>query len=78
MSGLKGVKTMSMGNGSADCLQVKDLRIGNATLGGDLKLANGNTLLGLLKVIQSQLDDLTELKKKVEVLKEKVDSIETE
>ena len=75
MSGLKGAKTMSVGNGSADCFFIKDLHTPNINLGGDIKLTNGETIIGILKKIKLEINDL---KNELTELKSKVDSIETE
>ncbi len=75
MSGLKGVKSMSMGNGSADCLNVTDLRIGNAKLGGDITFSNNKSLLKILNDFSVEIKKLNE---EIKDLKQKVESFETE
>lgn len=74
MSGLKGVKTMSMGNGSADCLQVSNLKIGTASLGSDMTLSNGKSLNTILS---NYSDEIHKLKLELKELKDKLDSLET-
>ena len=74
MSGLKGAKTMSVGNGSADHFHVDNLDVNNVTLGGDLKIQD-TTLLTILKNLQ---DENQKLKSEVSELKLKLDSLEVE
>ena len=72
---LKGVKTMALGCGSAELLQVGSLKVTDVSLSGDLKLPNNQSLIELLNEMR---DENLKLKEEVKQLKEKVDSFETE
>lgn len=74
---LKGAKTLSVGNGSADSMHIKDLSITNGTLHHDLKLKSlGNVgLVSLLYDLNKKVEDLN---KTIEDMKQKLDSFETE
>ena len=74
---LKGSKTLSVGNGSADSMLIKDLAITNGLLHHDMKLKSlGNVgLVSLLSEMNQKIDSLT---KSHDDMKQKLDSIETE
>ena len=71
MTSLKGVKAMSIGNGSADLLQVKDLRVSTVHLGKDLTLPDNRSLTDLLKKLMDEVTRLSNVKD----LTEKLDSL---
>ena len=75
MSGLKGAKTMSVGNGSADYFHVGELSANTITLGDDIKIKGDSTLLTIIRKLQ---EEMVELKKEVAELKSKIDSLEVE
>lgn len=75
MTSLKGVKAMSIGNGSAELLQVNELRVSNIKLGTDLTLSDNRSLMDLLKILMKEVNRLSG---EVKDLKEKLDNLETE
>lgn len=75
MSGLKGAKTMSVGNGSADFFHVGELSANNITLGDDIKIKGDSSLLEVIRKLQ---EEMVALKKEMSELKSKVDSLEVE
>jgi hypothetical protein len=74
MGGLKGAKTMSVGNGSADHFHVDNFDVNNVTLGGDIKISE-TSLLTILKKLE---DEIKKLKSEVSELKSKLDDLEVE
>ena len=74
MSGLKGAKTLSVGNGSADYFHIGNLSVNEVTLGGDMKILD-STLKTLLTKLTTEIK---ELKSEVSELKSKFDSLEVE
>lgn len=75
MSGLKGAKTMSVGNGSADYFHVGDLNANVITLGDDIKIQGNTSLLTVIRKLQSEI---ILLKKDVAELTSKIDNLEVE
>lgn len=74
MSGLKGSKTLSVGNGSADFFHVGTLNVNNVVLGDDMKMSDTT-----LKTILTKLEEeIKTLKSEVSELRSKVDTLEVE
>ena len=79
---MKGVKSMSAGNGNFSRLHVEDLYVNNLTATKKLTLSDGTDLLDTvnkLNVAVSSLTKVVELtNSKLKVLEDKVNSFETE
>tara|TARA_B100000886_G_C20350240_1_gene460539 strand:+ start:484 stop:711 length:228 start_codon:yes stop_codon:yes gene_type:complete len=75
MTSLKGVKAMSVGNGSADLFQISELRVSNVKLGFDLILPDNRSLVDLLRSLMKEVGNLST---EVKDLREKLDNLETE
>ena len=67
MSGLKGPKSVSVGNGTAQLFQVDDFRGGLISVQKDIILPSGVSLLKAL----------SDLQKKVELQNDKIKELET-
>ena len=75
MSGLKGAKTISVGNGSADYFHIGECSVNQLSLGGDMKIHGDTSLLTVLKTLQ---DEIAKLKLDISEIKSKMDSLEIE
>ena len=75
MSGLKGVKTISVANGNAELFHVEDLRCVNLTIQKGAKLPNGVSIVDLLNEMKTQLNSLNT---QVSTLEKKVNDLTIE